>query len=72
MNSVHRVKCYVAGCKVAHHLADAGVPSEYIGVLNDSQMRWSSGGDLQHAAPFSKVSAVFFILSAALVQPVQT
>lgn len=57
---------------MAHHLADAGVASEYIGVLNDSQMRWSSGGDLQHTAPFSKVSTVFFILSAALVQPVQT
>lgn len=59
-------------CKAAHHLADAGIAGEHIGILNNSKMGWSSGADLQHAAPFSKVSAVFFILSAALVQPVQT
>jgi len=57
---------------VSHHLADAGVTSEHIGVLNDGQSRGSCGSDLQHRPPFSKVCPVLLILSTTLVQPIQT
>lgn len=60
------------GRKVSHHLADAGVAGQNIGILNNGKIGGSSGSDLQHTAPFSKVSTVFFILSTTLIQPIQT
>ena len=55
-----------------HHLADAGVAGEHVGVLHDGELRWGVVCDLQHAAPLGKVSAVLLILGTSLVQPVQT
>ena len=68
-----RVYVYVCVCvRVSHHLADAGVAGQDVGVLHDGELRGRVLGDLQHAAPLGEVSTVLLVLSAALVQPVQT
>lgn len=55
-----------------HHLADASIAGEYVGVLLDGQAGGGGGGDLQHTAPLSEVSTVLLILGTALIQAVQT
>lgn len=56
----------------SYHLADAGVAGQDIGVLQDGQFGRSGGGDLQHAAPLGKVSAILLVLGASLVESIQT
>ena len=60
------------GLCAPHHRAVASVASEHVSILFDGQAGGGGGGDLQHAAPLSEVGSVLLILSAALVQAIQT
>lgn len=55
-----------------HRLADAGVASQHIGVLNDGQVGRGGWSDLQDAAPLGKVSAILLVLGTAFRQAIQT
>lgn len=57
---------------MSHHLADAGVASQDIGVLQDGQFGGGGGGDLQHRAPLGEVSTILLVLGAALIQSIET
>lgn len=56
----------------AHLLADAGITSKHIGILNDGQVGRGGGSDLQDTAPLGKVSTILLVLGTAFRQAIQT
>lgn len=55
-----------------HLLTDASVSGQHIGVLRNGKSRGAVIRDLEHAPPLGKVTTIFFILGAALRQPIKT
>ena len=47
-------------------------PSQNISVLDDGELRWSSVSNLQDASPLGEISAVLFVLLAAIQKAVET
>lgn len=53
-------------------LANGGITSENIGVLEDGQFAWASILDLQHAPPLGEMTSVFLVLNATRLQIVES
>jgi len=53
-------------------LADSSVPGQGVGVLLDSQLRWTIVGDLEDSSPLGKLSTSCLVLGASLTQSINT